>query len=201
MFYSIEGNLIHKTHNFAVIDAGGVGYKIYSTAPSLEAVGAVGSNAKMYTYLRVAEGIFDLYGFAAHEELNMFEMLLSVSGVGAKVAIAILSTISPSKFALSVVTNDVNAIKQAPGVGPKVAQRIILELKDKFKGLSLEGMTASDALTQTQTGDNDAAQALMVLGYSQTEAMRALSGIDQSLGLEEIIKLALKNLMRYSNLI
>ena len=194
MFYSIEGTLIHKSQNFAVIEAGGVGYKIYSTLPSLAALGEIGTTAKMYTYLRVAEGIFDLYGFSSHEELNMFELLLSVSGVGAKGAIAVLSNISPSKFALAVVTNDAASLK-APGIGPKTAQLIIVSLKDKFKGMTFDDDTAKELFFPAKA-DNEAVEALMVLGYSQSEAVRALSKVDQTLELEETIKQALKQLMR-----
>ncbi len=199
MFYYISGTLVHKTEQFAVIDAGGVGYKIYSTAPSLNALGEIGSQEKMYTYLRVGEDFMDIYGFASLEELNIFEMLLGVSGVGGKGALSILSTVSPSKFALAIISGDVGTIKAAQGVGPKLAQRIILELKDKFKNIDLSDI-GGDALasgTDVVSGDeSEAVEALMVLGYSPQEAKKALSGADGSLSVEDKIKYALKNLMR-----
>lgn len=199
MFYYISGTLVHKTEQFAVIDAGGVGYKIYSTAPSLNALGEIGSQEKMYTYLRVGEDFMDIYGFASLEELNIFEMLLGVSGVGGKGALSILSTVSPSKFALAIISGDVGTIKAAQGVGPKLAQRIILELKDKFKNIDLSDI-GGDALASgadVVSGDeSEAVEALMVLGYSPQEAKKALSGADGSLSVEDKIKYALKNLMR-----
>jgi len=196
LFHYISGTLEYKGDNFAVIDAGGVGYKLYATLPTLSAIGEVGKPAKLYTYLRVAEDIFDLYGFATQEELSTFNMLLSVSGVGAKVAVAILSTVSPSKFALAVVTNDVNTIKQASGVGPKLAQRIILELKDKFKGADLSDMPGDEVVGGVFESGNEAVSALIVLGYSPNEAKRAVASVDPALELEEVIKLALKKLIR-----
>ena len=196
MFYYISGTLEYKGENFAVIDANGVGYKLYATLPTLSALGEVGKPAKLYTYLRVGEDIFDLFGFATQEELTTFNMLIGVSGVGAKVAVAILSTISPSKFALAVVTNDVNSIKQASGVGPKLAQRIILELKDKFKGADLSDIPGEEVVGGVFESGNEAVSALIVLGYSAQEAKRAVAGIDPGLELEEVIKLALNKLMR-----
>ena len=146
--------------------------------------------------MRVGEDVFDLYGFATQEELSTFNMLLGVSKVGAKVAMAILSTVSPSKLALSVVTNDVNAIKQANGVGPKLAQMIILELKDKFKGADLSDIPGEDIVGGVFDSGNEAVSALIVLGYSPHEAKRAVAAVDPTLGLEDVIKEALKRLMR-----
>lgn len=199
MFYYISGTLVHKAENFAVIDAGGVGYKIYSTAPSLNSLGEIGAPAKMYTYLRVGEDFMDIYGFAAPEELNMFEMLLGVSGVGGKGALNILSTVSPSKFALAVISGDVNTIKAAQGVGPKLAQRIILELKDKFKNIDLSDIDGSDLSGGADIitgGDSEAIEALVVLGYSPQEAKKALAGVPADAVTEDKIKYALTNLMR-----
>ena len=173
-----------------------MGYKLYATLPTLSALGEIGKPAKLYTYLRVGEDIFDLFGFATQEELSTFNMLIGVSGVGAKVAVAILSTVSPSKFALAVVTNDVNTIKQASGVGPKLAQRIILELKDKFKGADFSDIPGEEVVGGVFESGNEAVSALMVLGYSPQEAKRGVSGVDPSLELEEVIKLALKKLIR-----
>ena len=197
MFYHISGTLEYKGENFAVIDANGVGYKLFASLPTLAELGEIGKPAKLYTYLRVGEDVFDLYGFATQEELSTFNMLLGVSKVGAKVAMAILSTVSPSKLALSVVTNDVNAIKQANGVGPKLAQMIILELKDKFKNADLSGMPSEDIVGgNVFDSGNEAVSALVVLGYSPQEAKRAVASVDPTLELEEAIKEALKKLMR-----
>ncbi len=199
MFYYISGRLVHKTDSFAVIDAGGVGYKIYSTLPSLKAIGEPGSDAKLYTYMNIknASDIYALYGFATLEELNIFEMILGVSGIGAKTAANLLSNVSPSKFALCVITDDSKYLSShTPGLGPKGAQRLVLELKDKFKGLDIDGMPQNEIfINDTQTADNnEALSALLVLGYSQQEAEKALRGTTGTT--EEKIKAGLKNLMK-----
>ena len=197
MFYYISGTLVHKTETFAVIDAGGVGYRIYSTLNSLNSLGEVGSPAKLYTYmnLKTTSDICVLYGFSTLEELNTFEMILGVSGVGAKTAAALLSNISPSKFALCIVTNDSKYLaSHTPGLGPKGAQRIVLELKDKFKGVDLNDVSGEEIFTPETEGSSEAVSALMVLGYSAQEAERALKGVTGSV--EEMVKIGLKNLMR-----
>ncbi len=197
MFYYIAGTLVHKTESFAVIDAGGVGYQIFSTANSLQDLGEVGSYAKLYTYmnLKTASDICSLYGFSTLEEKNIFEMILGVSGVGAKTAASLLSNISPSKFALCVVTNDAKYLSaNTPGLGPKGAQRIILELKDKFKGMELTDIPKEEIFAPETDGENEAVSALVVLGYSAQEAKRALQGVTGTV--EEMVKVGLKNLLR-----
>ena len=136
MFEYISGKLIQKTKDYAVIDAGGIGYRIYSTMSSLSSLGEAGDTARLYIYMNIknSSDTFSLYGFATPEERSTFEMILGVSGIGAKTAAALLSNVSTSKFALCVVTNDSKYLSShTPGLGPKGAQRIILELKDKFK--------------------------------------------------------------------
>lgn len=197
MFYYISGKLVHKTDTFAVIDAGGVGYKIYSTLTSLQDVGEIGESAKLYTYmnLKSASDICVLYGFSTLEELNIFEMILGVSGVGAKTAAALLSNVSPSKFALCVVTDDAKYLSShTPGLGPKGAQRIILELKDKFKGMDLNDIPTDEIFTPSNDDENEAVSALVVLGYSSQEAKAALKGATGTV--EEMVKIGLKNLMK-----
>lgn len=198
MFYYIAGTVAHKEDGFAVIDAGGVGYKLLTSLNSLDRLGSVGSDAKMYTYLYVREGVFDLYGFASEEELNMFLLLIGVSGVGPKAALAVLSVLTPSALALAVVTGDTKSITRANGVGPKVAQRVVLELKDKIKNEDMIAMSGSDEPIgdSTFTASNEAVEALCVLGYSAFEAKQALSGIDLAQDLELIIRDALKKLMK-----
>lgn len=199
MFYYISGKLVHKTETFAVIDAGGIGYKIYSTTSSLKALGEIGSNSKLYTYmnLKTASDICVLYGFSNPDELRIFEMILGVSGIGAKTAANLLSNISPSKFAMCVITDDSKYLSShTPGLGPKGAQRIVLELKDKFKGISLDGFTHDDipGTNDIADEDNEALSALVVLGYSPQEASYALRGVSGTT--EEMIKAGLKNLMK-----
>ncbi len=197
MFYYISGKLVHKTDTFAVIDANGVGYRIYSTTSSLKDIGDIGDNAKLYTYmnLKTSSDICVLYGFSSLEELNIFEMILGVSGVGAKTAVALLSNVSPSKFALCVVSNDAKYIaSHTPGLGPKGAQRIILELKDKFKGVDLSEVSGNEIFTDPDPDENEAVSALVVLGYTPQEAKSALKGASGSV--EEMVKFGLKNLMK-----
>ena len=179
VFYYISGKVAVKTSTFAVIDAGGVGYKLY-------------------TNFKASSDIFDLYGFATGDELDLFEMIIGVSRVGAKTAIALLSNISPSKFALCVVTNDSKYIaKNTPGLGAKGAERIVLELKDKFRGVDLEGMPTEEVVDVYHGGNgelDEAVAALTVLGYSRQEAAAALAGACGTV--EEMVKYGLKNLMK-----
>ena len=193
MYYYIEGTVAHKSFDFVVVDAGGVGYKIGMADSSLSKV-SLGEKRRIFTYLNVREDAMDLYGFLTEEELNLFRLLISVSGIGPKVGLGILSAISPSEFALAVVTGNVKAITKAPGVGPKVAQRIILELKDKMKKAEIAEMP-EDYGAFTDSSD-EAVSALMVLGYSASEAKSVLSKVDAGLSVEDTVKQALKLLMR-----
>ena len=203
MFYRITGELVLTTPNYAVIDCGGVGYQLTISSNTLGRISGVKDKSKvcLYTHLKVSEDALELFGFYDPEELNAFRLLISVSGVGAKSAIAILSLLSPEKFALAVATGDSKALSKAPGIGAKTAARIILELKDKVaKQLSTD--TSSDTVlpSEEESGASnlgDAINTLLVLGYTRPEAMSALKGIDtDALGLEDIIKAALKKLMR-----
>ncbi len=206
MFYYINGKLAALEPAFAVIDAGGVGYKMtisqstYSAMPPHRSVNEA-PTVKLYSYMAVREDGVELFGFISQEELSAFKLLITVSGVGPKAAISILSQLSPAKLAVAVCTEDKKAISQASGIGPKTAARIILELKDKLKN-QLDGDTLSDepaiSLNTSKTSKlSDAQDALAVLGYSKNEALSALRGIDtDALELDEIIKLALKKLMK-----
>lgn len=199
MFAYIKGNLEVKTKGYVVIDVSGVGYKIFMSETAIEKLGEIGQVVKVHTYLRVREDDMSLYGFNTNEELRMFELLLSVSGIGAKSAISILSNITPSSFALAVITNDVAKIKALPGIGPKSAQRIILELKDKIE---TEEAIPENKMEETQETaiDNEnmteAISALQVLGYSKKEIEKAIQKVDNTLSVEDIIKIGLKNLAR-----
>lgn len=195
MYYYIKGKLALKDLNYAVVEAGGVGYMIYTSMKSLSELGEAGSAVTMYTYLSVREDAHDLFGFTTVEEKNMFLYLLSVSGVGPKAALAILSVVTPAQFAVAVVTNDVKTITKASGVGPKLAQRVILELKDKLKTEDLELTAQESAEISSSDSMNEAVSALVVLGYSANDAKAAVSKIDGSLTTEEIIKKALVSLM------
>lgn len=206
MFYYISGILAYANPTTAVIDAGGVGYKLtisentYNSLPPRHTVDA--PEAKLFTYMAVREDGIELFGFANEAELSSFKMLLSVSGVGPKAAISILSLLTPERFALSVCTEDRKTIAKANGIGPKTAARIILELKDKLVKTTDVGAVASASIETPAVPTNagklaEAQDALLVLGYSRSEALNVLKNIDtQTLGLEEIIKRALKLLMK-----
>ena len=197
MYAYIKGSLEVKTSGYIVIDINGIGYKIFMSEIAIAELGEIGQIVKVHTYLKVKEDEMSLYGFNTNEELRMFELLLSVSGIGAKSAINILSNITPSSFALAVITSDVAKIKALPGIGPKGAQRIILELKDKLnKQQDIEEVEKQVQKVVDTQKYNEAISALQVLGYSKKEIECALQGIDEDLTVEEIIKLGLKNLAR-----
>jgi len=200
MFYYVQGTVAHIAPNLAVIDCGGVGYACRTTSNTLSALER-GKVHKLYTFLHVKEDIFELYGFASEHELHSFQLLLSVSGVGPKAALAILSYNSPEGLAMAIVSGNEKALTSAPGIGKKIAQRIILELKDKLaKGqLTVSGSeTFANGITVIPEDKTaEASAALAVLGYSQQEILLAMKGIDlESLSLEEIIKQCLKKMVK-----
>lgn len=195
MYYYIKGELAIKGDNFAVIDNGGVGYKLYTSAKTLGSF-REGDRVTLYTYLNVHEDVFDLYGFASEEEHTMFINLLSVSGVGPKAALAVLSVMTPKELALAVMTKDTKLLTKAQGVGAKMAQRIVLELLDKLKNSDIVPDESNAKNVISTDAQSEAVSALMVLGYSQNDAKNAVSGIDDTLKTEEIVKRALVKLMR-----
>ncbi len=198
MFYYVEGKLAHAEPFLAVIDCGGVGYACKTTSNTLSKM-QVGKAYKLYTYLHVAEEIFDLYGFYTQNELASFKQLIGVSGVGPKAALSILSIGSPETLAMAVITGDEKALTAAPGVGKKIAQRIILELKDKIgKEQESIGIPAVNAVQAGGAGKlSEASAALAVLGYSSAEITAALKGVDvESLPLEEIVRTCLKRMVK-----
>ena len=201
MFYYLDGTVAEILPGLAVIDCGGVGYACLTSNHTLSQL-RKGERGRLYTFLNVGESVFDLYGFSSSKELESFRMLLGVSGVGPKAALAILSACTPEALALAVVSGDEKALTAAPGVGKKIAQRIILELKDKLAresaatGLDFSGGNAGKVNPFTSKAD-EAAAALAVLGYSAQEAAAALKGLDtDALSLEELIRQALKRMAR-----
>lgn len=201
MFYYLDGTVAEILPYLAVIDCGGVGYACKATNNTLASL-KKGQRGKLYTYLNVGEGIFELYGFATVNELNSFKLLISVSGVGPKAALAILSATTPESLAMAIVTEDAKTLTAAPGIGKKIAQRIILELKDKMAresvgGLDFSGGQGAPAAPVFTNKAAEAAQALAVLGYSSQEVAVALKGVDvENLPLEEIIRQSLKKMVR-----
>ena len=201
MYYYLSGTVAHIEPFLAVIDCGGVGYACRTTSYTLSRI-KTGEKAKLYTYLSVREDAMDLYGFSSQEERRLFQLLTSVSGVGPKAALAILSSSTPENLALSIITGDEKALTAAQGVGKKIAQRVILELKDKLaKGQSIsaagENISGPAVTVIPQNKLSEASAALAVLGYSQGEINTALKGIDiDAQPLEQIIRLALKNMVK-----
>lgn len=199
MYAYIKGNLEEKTTGYVVIDVGGVGYKIYMSRASMEKIGELNTKVKVYTHYHVREDNISLYGFLTNEELKMFELLLSVSGIGAKIALAMLSEITPSKFTLAVITGDVSSLKKIPGIGPKSAQRIILELKDKLKTevAIVEEETGIEEAIQQEDSIQEAIAALQMLGYNRREIDEVFRKIPlKELKVEDIIRQALANLAK-----
>ena len=196
MIAYVKGKLETKANTYVVIDVNGIGYKIFMSGTAISEVGETGKDVKVYTYYYVREDNISLYGFNTQEELKMFELLLSVSGIGAKSAIAMLSAIKPSSFALAVISNDVKVLTKIPGVGPKSAQRIILELKDKLK--TEQALTETDnieikTIIENNSNVDEAISALQVLGYNRKEIEKAFERMqNKDLSIEELIKQALK---------
>ena len=195
MYAYIKGSLEIKASDHVVVEANGVGYRIFMSGNTIQRLGELNSNVKVFTHYHVREDNISLYGFYNLEELRMFELLISVSGVGAKSAIAILSNITPSAFALAVISNDVKALTKLPGIGAKSAQRIILELKDKLKTeetIAAEGDFEIQTVLAKDDNIHEAISALQVLGYPVKDATKAVSSIDcTGLSVEDIIKKAL----------
>ena len=210
MFYYISGNLAHLENGFAVVDAGGIGYKLTISGTTYDAMPANRSvkeppEVRLYTHLAVREDDIELFGFATLSELSTFKLLISVSGIGPKAAMSILTLLTPEKFALAVCTDDKKTIAKANGIGPKTAARVILELKDKLMkenaGMDLTADTPLEAAPTVgkKSKLGEAVDALLVLGYTRSEATAALKEIPtDTLSLEEIIRAALKRLMKYS---
>ena len=201
MFYYLDGTVAELLPYLAVIDCGGVGYACKTTNNTLASL-KKGQRGKLYTYLNVGEDVFDLYGLATQKELATFKLLIGVSGVGPKAALAVLSAGTPESLAMAIVTGDEKALTAAPGIGKKIAQRIILELKDKMARESGGELDFSDgkgapAAAVFSNKATEAAQALAVLGYTSAEVSMALKGVDvEGLPLEEIIRQSLKKMVK-----
>ncbi|MBO4523092.1 Holliday junction branch migration protein RuvA [Ruminococcus sp.] len=199
MIYSVKGTITVKELGFVVIECGGVGYGCRTSYNTVAQLGEIGSEVKLYTYLYVREDVVELFGFASLQELSCFKLLISVSGVGPKAATAILSDVTPERFALLVASGDSKAFTKTKGIGAKTAQRLVLELKDKISSESISGSISSDAaaLASIPSGEasasvSEALEALMVLGYSQGEAAPILGKLDPSLSTQELIKETLR---------
>jgi len=194
MFAYVKGSLVEKSNGYVVVETAGIGYKIFMSMTAINSLQNIGEEVKIYTHYYVREDNISLYGFLSNEELKMFELLLQVSGIGAKSAIAMLSQITPSSFALAVISNDVSKLVKIPGIGKKSAERIILELKDKLKNEQAISKTEEvKAVINKTEEDDEVIEALQVLGYNKKEIVKALEGLDrENLGIEDTIKQVLK---------
>ena len=190
MIYSVNGTVTDKESDTAVIECAGVGYACRTSVYTLSSLD-IGSQAKLYTYLHITQDNVELFGFADKTELGCFKMLLTVSGVGPKAALSILSGMDANTFAITVATGDHKSLTRIKGVGPKMAQRIVLELRDKLKTDHIDTSAAPVVLSGAS---DEAVRALMVLGFNETEATRAVSAQDKTLPVEEIIRLSLISL-------
>lgn len=199
MIYSLKGELTYIDAQFVVVECGGVGFKCFTSLNTSQSVGKIGSEVFLYTYLSVREDAMDLFGFSTSAELDAFKLLITVSGVGPKAAVSILSQLSPDKLAIAIASSDVKAITQANGVGKKTAERVVLELKDKMAGVAGEEVSyaagaAASAVEESAAGE--AVAALVALGFSQSDAAVAVGQMDKSLSADEMIRIGLKQLSR-----
>lgn len=196
MFEYIKGVLQYKGTDYCVVDVNGVGFKIFTSHITASGIGQAGETVTLFTYMNVKEDDISLFGFASREELSVFNMLISVSGVGPKMGIAVLAAMSPSEFSLAVATGDYKAISKSKGIGPKLAQRIVLELKDKInKDIKSQEQAPEETFEPVPTGyiSNDAISALMVLGYNSKEASKLVAKVyKDGMTLEETVRQALK---------
>lgn len=199
MLYNVKGTLTVSDVNFIVIECGGVGFKCFTTLNTIKNIGKIGDEVNAYTYLAVREDAMDLYGFSSLAELDAFKLLITVSGIGPKAAVAILSELTPDKLALCIASGDAKSITKAQGVGKKTAERVVLELKDKMGSIAVG--TAADAVSSISavgesSNTSEAVEALVALGYSQSDAAVVVGSMDKSLSVDDMIRLGLKQLAK-----
>lgn len=201
MYAYIKGELAEKNIDSIVVEAAGVGYLIYIPTQYFDMLPDEGEDVKIYTYLCFREDAMILYGFLSKDDLEIFKLLITVSGIGPKGGLAILSTLSADDLRFAILSGDSKAISKAPGIGAKTAQRVILDLKDKLSledafEKKLENQTSGAAVSMNSTVKNDAVMALNALGYSSTESLKAVSRVDitEDMDVEDVLKLALKNM-------
>ncbi len=193
MFYSLNGELTHIESGFAVVECAGVGYKCFTTVNTQKSLPNIGENVLLYTHLNVREDAMDLFGFSTKNELNCFKMLTSVSGVGSKVGLAILSELTSEQVAVAIVSGDSKTLTRAAGVGNKLAQRIILELKDKLKNNNISSDNTNMISNISASGNaSEAVKALNVLGYATSDIAPIIAKLDSNLSVEDMIRASLK---------
>lgn len=199
MIYNVKGKLTYIDTQFVVVECGGVGFKCFTSLNTAKSAGKIGSEVNLFTFLSVREDAMDLFGFATQAELDAFKLLITVSGVGPKAAVSILSELDPGKLAIAIASGDTKAITKANGVGKKTAERVVLELKDKMVGISTGEVSAaveSAAAVAEESAAAEAVAALVALGFNQSDAAVAVGQMDKSLSADEMIRLGLKQLSR-----
>lgn len=199
MLYNVKGKLTVSDVNFIVVECGGVGFKCFTTLNTVKNIGKIGDEVNVFTYLAVREDAMDLYGFATLDELNAFKLLITVSGIGPKAAAAILSELSPDRLAICIASGDAKSITKAQGVGKKTAERVVLELKDKMGAITVgdtSDAVSSVAAVGESSNSSEAVEALVTLGYSQSDAAVVVGSMDKSLTVDEMIRHGLKQLAK-----
>lgn len=197
MIYNISGTLTYVGDQFLVVECSGIGFKCFSSLNTLKSVGRTGEKVNLFTYLSVKEDALDLFGFATEEELSFFKLLITVSGVGPKAAVAVLSELEPSRLALAIASGDVKSITRANGVGKKTAERIVLELKDKVANVASSNdmqSVASAAAVVEESAAGEAVAALVALGFNKSDVAVVVGAMDKSLSADEMIRLGLRQL-------
>lgn len=196
MIYNVRGTLTYTDINYAVVECGGVGFKCFVSMTTLKELPPLGKEANLYTYLAVREDAMDLFGFATQQELDAFKLLITVSGVGPKAAMAVLSVLPPDRLSIAVSSGDVKSIQSAQGVGKKTAERIVLELKDKMLGIAPSNAAAVQSI-QAVASNSDAQEAVEVLvslGFNQSDAATVVGAMDKDLSVDDMIRKGLKQL-------
>ena len=196
MIYNVRGTLTYTDINYAVVECGGVGFKCFVSMTTLKELPPLGKDANLYTYLAVREDAMDLFGFATQQELDAFKLLITVSGVGPKAAMAVLSVLPPDRLSVAVSSGDVKSIQSAQGVGKKTAERIVLELKDKMLGIAPSNAAAVQGI-QAVASNSDAQEAVEVLvslGFNQSDAATVVGAMDKGLSVDDMIRKGLKQL-------
>lgn len=199
MIYSVKGKLTYIDAQFVVVECGGVGFKCFTSLNTAKSIGNVGSEVTLFTHLAVKEDAMDLYGFSTNQELDSFKLLITVSGIGPKAAVSILSELAPDRLALAIASGDIKAITKANGVGKKTAERVVLELKDKMVNTAtgeVSGAVSSAASIAEESSSAEAVAALVALGFGQSDAAVGVGQMDKSLSVDEMIRLGLKQLSR-----
>ena len=196
MIYNVRGTLTYTDVNYAVVECGGVGFKCFVSMTTLKELPPLGKEANLYTYLAVREDAMDLFGFATQQELDAFKLLITVSGVGPKAAMAVLSVLPPDRLSIAVSSGDVKSIQSAQGVGKKTAERIVHELKDKMLGIAPSNAAAVQSI-QAVASNSDAQEAVEVLvslGFNQSDAATVVGAMDKGLSVDDMIRKGLKQL-------